>query len=156
MAVLKHVRSACAPEFRMACKQCPYMPRALDLGNDLDSEETGLLHNSLHIRRRVILSRIDRHQFGMRWNPQPPALVVRQVPVEDVDVVQRQGLQQAEDVAYGEEVACAVQHHATVAVAWPVLYDALINRPLPEKRHLPKRGKAVEQSTFVMAVEHTA
>ena len=76
--------------------------------------------------------------------------------MEDVDVVQRQGLQQAEDVACGEEVACTVQHHATVSVARPVLYDALINHPLPEKRHLPKRGKAVEQSAIVMAVKHTA
>ena len=35
-------------------------------------------------------------------------------------------------------------------IAWNV------HRPMPEKSPLPKRGKAVEQSAIVMAVEHTA
>ena len=58
----------------------------------------------------------------------PPALVVGQVQVQDVELVERGEVDQAQDVVDAEEVARDVEHEAAPAVARRVLDHARRDR----------------------------
>ena len=63
-------------------------------------------------------------QLGIFLDFDAPALVLGQVPVEVVDVVQGQHVDDFLQIADGEVVAAYVHHKATVAEAWIVLHRA--------------------------------
>ena len=59
----------------------------------------------------------DGGELGVLENFDAPALVVGEVPVESVEFVEGEGVDVAEDVLFGEEVAGAVEEDAAPRVA---------------------------------------
>ena len=90
----------------------------------------------------------DAGQLRIGLDLQPPALVVVQVPVEDVQLVGRHGVDQPLDLVHGLEVPGAVQHEAAPGVARGVL-DADEGQGGAVGGQLPDGDRAIEQALAV-------
>ena len=92
-------------------------------------------------------------QQGIFLDFYAPALVVGQVPVELVDFVERQHVEQLHDLLLGEEVARAVQFHASPLEARRVqnLAAGQLHQPFAQcfGQHLAQRADAADDALVV-------
>ena len=94
--------------------------------------------------------RPDARQFGIAFDFDAPSLVVGQVPVEGVELVQRQDVDEPFDILHGVEIARHVEHRPAVAEMGfvadlhdgnPVAVDELA-QGLHAVKHRPGRSAA--------------
>src|SRR5690606_6342516 len=98
-------------------------PRQVDLGDDRDVALRRVGHDLAIGRLRQVTARsaadlaapTDPGQLGPAVDLQAPALVVAEVQVHDIDLVQRDQIDEPFDVGRAEEVPGDVQHHAAPA-----------------------------------------
>jgi hypothetical protein len=110
---------------------------AVDFGHDGDEPRGGVRHDLSDVLLRVVAAvphpvvlagglpgvsdqgggppRSDLDQPRVALNLQPPALVVGEVQVQDVELVQREQVDEAQHELLGHEVSCHVEHRAAPA-----------------------------------------
>ena len=123
------VRPARASEFGVGGERRRHVARHVDLRNDLDIPACGILDDVADLpfgvvaaegarlarERRVAAESPGFRQTGIGVDLDPPPLIVGQVPVEDVEVVQRCQIDDPLHLFDGIERAPHVEHHAPVA-----------------------------------------
>ena len=136
----------------------------LDLRNDGDIAFFGVSDEIAHFLLGVIASgaavsigesRAHCGQFRVPLDFQPPALVIRQVQVENVQFVQRHAIDTALDIVQGQKGTATIQHQTPPGEARAVPdaharhFHTLFPRPVRfafRRKHLAQRLDAVEQS----------
>ena len=162
-------------EFRIGRERGRRMSRQLDLRHDGDAALRGVGHELARLDLRVVAAvaarragagidvgrgggagrhapRADLGQARIFRDLEAPALVVRQVPVQHVELVQRHPVQVAPDELRRLQVARAVEHESAPWEARGVLDvdGGQRERALPHRRRqLPERDGAVQQAGCV-------
>ena len=151
-------RLAAVAELRVCGNGRTRVSGHLDLGHDRDEAVSGVAHDLAHVvlrveaavglagvaprgriaRRRSELAvrspGADVSQLRVALDLDAPALIVGEVPVEDVELVQRQQIQVLADGFLGHEMACDVEVAAAPGEARPVL-DIQRGHPPGDVRH---------------------
>ncbi len=99
---------------------------------------------------RVAASRAHRCELGQARDLDAPALVVREMEVEDIDLVAGQQVERAQHHAFGMEIPGDVEHEAAVAEAGRVYHP---NRR--QDKTGPRRGRGQQAAQRLEAVEDT-
>ena len=123
-----------AAEVRIGCERSGGVPRHFDFGDDRDEPFCGILYDVADFVLRVetavgnrifrcvgfglqvaaVAERADFGQFGVLFDFDPPTLVVGQVPVETIEFVHSEDVDESFHVVGGKEVTTHVQHSAAV------------------------------------------
>ena len=122
---------SCATEPRVG-RQCrSTMSGHFNFGNDLHVAIGGVRHDVCNVLSGVMSPRDltivfrspcpDFREFGIRFNGQPPPLILRQMPVQDVHFLQRHDLDELLDERGLHEVPATVQKQPSVAQLGMVL-----------------------------------
>jgi hypothetical protein len=119
-------------QFRIGGERGLTVAGHLDLGHHVDAAGLGVGHDFAHVVRRVeaavatasrLLVAPGAHlrQPRQARHFQAPALVLGQVPVQDVEAVERQPIDDAQHGLHRLEVATAVQQQSTPGEGGPVV-----------------------------------
>lgn len=87
-----------------------------ELGNDTNASVLGVCHNELeHVDRVDLLAREGSAcQVGRGFREHRERLIVREVPVKDIELGPRHGVEDLEDGAHGYVAAGGIEHQAPV------------------------------------------
>ena len=156
------------------------MSRQVDFGNDGDETLAGVLHDFARLLLRVealmglavILARVVSYdrlgavcahggEFRVFLDFDAPALVVGQVPVEAVDVVQREHVDEALHGVEGHEMARHVEVRTAIGEARRICHLAgrhfyALGGRLQHGQSLAQRLHAVEQPGVACALDADA
>lgn len=97
------------------------MARHIRLRIDPNPQILRILDDISDVLWRVVLERViifltDLRQLTICWPEKREALSIVNVPVEDVEVVLVQEVQEVDDGLHGEELSARVEHEASVEI----------------------------------------
>ncbi len=151
-------RRARTPERRIRRDRRHAVARQLDLRHHRDAPRRRVRDDLADLRLRVeaaVARSIglaspgpDAGEFGKARDLDAPALVVREVPMEHVELVARHQIEMALDVRHRQEVPCRIEHRAAPRKARRI-HDSL-RRDTPRRashrrRRLERRGQQLAQ-----------
>ena len=143
------IRTTRATQLGIGCQSRHHMTRQVDLGNDLNgicgcilNDLTNLILSVVATVRNTIIStpilanyrmlthRANLGQLGEALDLDTPALIVREVPMQAVELMHRHNVDVALDLLNREEVARNVEVHTTIAKTRSVLDRKAGHRPI--------------------------
>ncbi|SQI30560.1 Uncharacterised protein [Serratia plymuthica] len=89
------------------------MARQIDFRHHPDAARCGVSHHLLHLFAGIELAVAGQLlQFGVALRGKAPALVVGQMPMEDIEFGRRHAVELAQDIRQRQEMARRIQQHA--------------------------------------------
>src|SRR4051794_962989 len=101
------IRAGSTGEFRVSDQPCSAMARHVDLGNDADSAVPSVCHNAPDIVLSVVFSVLGSKlvEFRKNFAFNAEALVIGQMPVEDVELHGFHRVEGSENDRHGHKMA---------------------------------------------------
>ena len=147
-------------QFRITCDRGLHMPGHIDLRDDLDIFGMGVCDHLADFILRVkstvgLVAEIGVGTFGAEFG-QPrvlfdlyaPALILRQMPVEDVELMYRHHIEKMLDLIHRIKIAPHVEHKATVRIKRAIVNHKAGNFKAFREQNLLEGLQCIEKAGF--------